>query len=124
MTKERSIINTHDQLRAAKAERLPDVAILPRRIQGTNPDGWRNGWKVIRPGCDLGTEKSQWDRDYGCRVFHEEAGATWREQRANALQSAKDWVSVNFGVSIFVRNRMGDYVDARVNKLFPLERSK
>lgn len=95
------------------------MGIITRHIQGGR-DSWRNGWKVWRVGKNIGTEKNQWDWDYGCKVFAESRRKDWRVARAEALQLAIEWASERYKVDKFVRNRMGDYVDHRVNKQFPL----
>lgn len=112
------LINTFDQLKAARAHQLPDVAIMPRHWQ-CGRSTYRDGWKVWRPGCNIGLEKDEWDGDYGCKVFKErdQLGDNWR---AEAFASAVEWAGRRYKISHFVRNRMGDYVDSRVNEMFPL----
>jgi hypothetical protein len=119
----REIINTHNQLLAAHEANLPDVAIYPRHWScGRNT--YRDGWKVGRPGKNLGTETNPYDWDYGCKVFNEREfnGETWRDRRQQAFVAAVMWASGRYKVARFVRNRMGDYVDERVNKMFPLRK--
>jgi hypothetical protein len=114
----REVINTHDQLLAARSAGLPDVAVCPRHCNGGR-DSWRNGWKVYQPGFNLGDETNRWDWDYGCKVFSEGMG-NWRESRELAFFQASSWTREQYGIRKFVRNRMGDFVDERVNKQFPL----
>jgi hypothetical protein len=117
------IINTYDQLMAARAAGLPDAGIVTRRWRGTR-EMIRNGWKVYRPGYNLGTETNRWDPDYGCKLFEEDRKLHWREARKKALEEAMAWVRKRYGIKKFARNRMGDYVDERVNKKFPLRKEK
>jgi hypothetical protein len=112
------IINTYDQLLAARKHGLPDVAIRPRYLNGGRST-WRDGWKVYRPNYNIGTEKNPFDLDYGCKVFADPRGP-WKESRARSLQAAKDWTAARYKIQSFSRNRMGDYVSSDANKKFPL----
>ena len=111
------IINTFDQLLAAREVGLPDVAIVPRRLNGGR-DSWRDGWKIYRPKFNLGSEKNQFDWDYGYKVFSEMYHTP--ECRKEAFNAAKQWVKERYKIESFIRNTMFDYVDRRVNERFPL----
>jgi hypothetical protein len=115
-----SIINTYDQLLAAREAGLPDVAVLPRKVRGGRTD-WRDGWKVWRPGFNLGTETDLFSYDYGYRVFSD-VDRNSRAGRAKALAAANQWAGLRYKVEGWVRNPMGAYVDRRVNEKFPLPR--
>lgn len=119
------VINTYDQLMAAREHGLPDVGIIIRHWQGTR-EWYRNGWNVYRPGKLIkGSSKTNpFQPDYGKIPFEEEHGIPWREARKKALKAAMDFVRQRYGISEFARNPMGDYVDARVNKQFPLRSVK
>ena len=117
-------INTHDQLVRAREAGLSDVGILTRHVQGPR-DSWRDGWKVYRPGYNIGDVSNRWDWDYGCRVFsRREWSGGWRKEDAQALEAAKVWASKRYGITEWARNKSGDWVDARVNKQFPLRGGK
>jgi hypothetical protein len=120
MTK--NVCNTHEQLLAARECGLPDVAIISR-VRNGGRTTWVDGWKVYRPGFNLGTETNRYDWDYGVKVFSEnrlDESGTWRERRARALQEAKEWVKNRYKIQAFTRNRLRAYVSSDVNKKFPL----
>jgi hypothetical protein len=123
------ILNTYDQLLAARAAGLPDIAIVPRHLPSCSRGGghYTRGWKVWRPGYDL------WDKseptpgplhpDANCRIFDEgrrDIRLNWRLERSLALMDAKQWASGRYKVTAWKRNRQGDYIDARVHAGFPL----
>lgn len=54
--------------------------------------------------------------------FHDARDMGRKEGRAWALTTGKAWAEQRFGVTEWKRNRMGDYVDARVFKRFPLRK--
>lgn len=125
------VCNTYDQLLAARAGGLPDIAICPRHLPSCSRGGGshRNGWKVYRPGYDLwdkSKEKpSPFHPDVHCRVFEEglrDIRFNWRLERNLALMDAKQWASGRYKVTTWKRNREGDYVDAQVQKMYPIRK--
>lgn len=116
-------INTYEQLMAARQAGLPDVAVATRHWQGTR-EWYRNGWKIYSPGKSVeGAPRPRYaDPDNGCRIFEEDRSKNWRQARKEALEAAMAWAGPRYSIEKWARNRMGDYVDARVNKQFPLER--
>ena len=116
----REIINTHDQLVAARAAGMPCVAVCA----ATAPLGrHQSGWHVYVPGKQT-DPKAHWT-DNGQKWFSiiGEPGSNRSERKQAALLKAQTWASENYGpVEKWVRNPMRDYVDARVNKQFPLRK--
>lgn len=112
-------VNTHDQIEMARSAGLPDVAVCPHYWQGTR-EHYRGGWHVWRIGKDLNPgQKNQWADDAKVKVF----GATaHREDRPKLLAEALAWAGERYKIEKWKRNRMGAYVDARVNERFPLRR--
>lgn len=132
------VANTRDQLLEARRAGLPDIAICPRHLPSCSRNGstYRNGWKVYRPGYNIArVDPATGKRERGpitgyddnCRVFDENSfrtlASTWQEERHAAFLAAQTWASARYRVGDWVRNRHGDYADARVNKLFPIRRS-
>lgn len=113
------IINTHDQLLAAREVGLPDVAIAPHHWESVRACP-RGGWEVFRPGFNLNPKQTNpYIDDANVKVF----GATARrEQRPALLEEAKVWAGKRYKITDWKRNRMGAYVDARVQARFPLEK--
>ena len=114
-------VNTYDQLIRAREAGLPDVAVSPHYWQGTR-ERYRGGWHVYRPDFNLNPkQKNFWADDANVKVF----GATaHREERAALLEEAKAWASKRYKIKKWARNRMGAYVDSRVNEQFPLRKNK
>lgn len=116
------IINTYDQVLAARAEGLTDVYIGYHTFPGSGGGYCSCGYTVIRPGYDLDPKaKRPWWENTRGKNFH------WSDfggDRAATLQAAKDWASKRYGIAEWKRNRMHDYVDARVAKRFPPRRAE
>jgi len=109
------ICNTHGQLVAAGG----GIAIMPAYV-GTRTE-YRSGWKVYRvdaAGARIATDPTAHWTDYGCKRFHESD-----KTRAEALEEAKRWCAETYGEQgPWVRNRMGDYLPARIHKAYPLRK--
>jgi hypothetical protein len=123
------IVNTHDQLQLAKANGLPDVAIMTHHSQGTR-DNYRDGWMVVVPGADVSEGQKQHWSEYihsgtaRARLFHryefKDAG-NWRAQDNAAFAAAVEWCKARFPEVVrWRRNRFGDYVDVGVNARWPI----
>jgi len=110
------VINTFDQLVAAGG----GVAILFYRDSSRERVGRSARFSVMRineKGQELVTDRDAHWTDYGKKVFRVGLGVT----KPVALAAAQAWVLDTYKVAgPWVRNRMGDYVLASVNKAWPL----
>lgn len=116
------IINTFDQLMAARKAGLPDVAVVTDTWRGST-GGVRIacGAAIWKPGVNL-APRTEWGRD-GMLVFSDSSfkGST-RERRKQAFAAAKKRAAEKFGVESWFRNSMGDHIDRRVAKQFPIRK--
>ncbi len=121
----RGIVNTFEQMVAARQSGLPDVWIQLDTHMGTRST-FVTGWRVCQYGVNLDpTVKRHWSDNHTGKCFREDAlEGTLKERRAACLGQAKRWAQERFGVTEWKRNRQRDYVDARVDKQFPLRKSK
>lgn len=112
--REREIINTFDQLRAAGGGVAISTAYLPG--QSVHPYGW-SVWRVNAKGKQVVTDPDAPWYAYGSRVF------SFSGDKKAALEAAKAWAAEQFGEQgPWKRNRMHDYVPERIFKQFPIER--
>lgn len=112
------LINTYDQLKAAVADGvIPEnraVAVSYHACaRGRLGYGDCSKAMVFSPFFQV-NPKAHW-RDQGAMTFIV-MGRNWREY----IETAKRWASKRFGITEWARNRMGDYVPAKVNRLYPL----
>lgn len=107
-----TIVNTYDQLMAARKGGLPDIAICPHHTN-CGRTMYRSGWHVYRPGYTFDPQ-NEW-RDGPGKKFTE-----FKTSREEAFAAAVQWAGRRYRVAQFVRNRSGDFVDYRVNELYPL----
>lgn len=118
---EARIVNTIMQLQAYGGDR---VAILTHH-SSFGRGSWRDGWSIAhyKDGAKFITDaKAHW-ADYGAKVFtrHDHNG-TWRDKDAAALKAAMEWCDHRYGKRDYVRNRLGDYVEREVNRMFPIDK--
>ena len=136
------ITNTWDQMRAALRANLLAAWIELDTHLGTR-SSFTTGWRVrqlskMNQRHDSGLHVSSyevnldpdaprhWSDLHVGKCFREDEfpGENWRERRKACLAYARQWASERFGVDAWKRNRSGDYVDACVNRQFPLRKDK
>ena len=124
MEPERSIINTHDQLRALGG----GVAIVVSYGGGrdTHVDGWCV-YRVDARGQRLVTDKdAAWYRN-SLKWFPLDSGLglSFAERRTRAAEAAKAWVAKQgwYGGE-WKRNAVGDYVPIEAQRRFPIKRRR
>jgi hypothetical protein len=124
---EPSLINTWDQMKAAKTAGLPDVFIELDTHMGTRSH-YTVGWRVLQQGVELDPAAlpRHWSVNHAGKCFRESdcEGSTTMQRRSACLEIAKTWASEKFGVTEWKRNAFRDYVDARVDKQFPLSKQR
>lgn len=115
--------NTFDQLRKAGG----GIAIMK------NWSGLRtlyvNGYSVFRvgeKGQEVPTNPHAHWYDRGRKVFTSFGKkGTFAQRQLQAFEEARAWVAKTYGEQgPWVRNRMGDYLPARIHKQFPLRAPK
>lgn len=114
MTK-RAITNTHDQLVATEG----GIAIVPAHTPSRTRS--KCGWAVYRVDAEgrayVTAHKDAAWYDYGRMSFCSDRTPGF----AADLVRAQRWIAAQYGeVGPWVRNRIGDYVPARVQKAAPL----
>lgn len=108
------IINTFHQLCCAKKAGLPYVAICKAILPGRAPRSVI-GWAIYVPGTRT-DPNGAWYQNGNKWITESKYGG-----RIEALEAAKEYASKHYGpVTEWKRNRMQEYVDARVAKQFPL----
>ena len=113
----REIINTWDQCVAAGGDRIVIGyhSPGPREVSSNAYYVWR-----VRDGHEVATDKdAAW---YDNKRKHFIVMHPLREHKPAALAAAIAWVTRTYGPRQFVRNRMGDHVEAEVNAQFPIFR--
>lgn len=119
-----NVINTWDQLVAASRDprcRGGQVGLFyhgPSREPG--PLSWAHYAVIlIVDGREVKTDpKGAWYA-YGRKLFNVDGPVL--QNRTETRQKATAWAREHLGVTEeFIRNRMGDYVPATTNKLYPL----
>ncbi len=105
------IINTWDQLQAAKAAGLMAVAITREYLGPTGSSLY--GTKVF-------------DLD-GYRIMFcnsDEPDSRFRDRQVACEERAKRWASKSHGITEWKRNAMRDWVPAEIQKRWPIRRMK
>lgn len=109
------LINTWDQLRAAGGDRVA--------ISYSNPEPrscrvpcWRVWRMVDRREIKTDPKAAYYDNGAKSFIVHHPI----RRYKAVALAEAIAWANATYGPRTFVRNRMGDMLEAEVNAKFPL----
>lgn len=112
------VVNTWDQLRAAKAAGFDSkqcVAI------GYAANGGRSvlpaWWAVWSPFFKTNPDGAWYE--HGSKTFTMGDGETHKERKAAALITAQAWAA-QYGITEWAKNRVGDYVPAAIQKQFPI----
>lgn len=130
----RDVINTHDQLirwKEAGMHKRPVAIMVYHASFGRS--NHRDGWCVYSPWAKTSDTVEPWYH-HGDKHFNrflvkaaDLPDALTRRQIGPArdkaaLVLAMQWADHKYGPFDWVRNRMGDYVPAELNKAFPLPR--
>lgn len=117
------IINTHEQLKAAVAagfDKRKAVAISYHSPDRSNSrDVSVMHWRIFSPFFNTNPD-APWC-DNGCETFSLGfKNGTHKERKDATLSDATAWAAEQYGVTRWVKNRLGDYVAKEINDNFPI----